>query len=105
MISPDFVAPLNAGVLRFDRAREIWRTLVPPHLPAPDQSGSGGNYLTRLTRDPREPDALYLVNQEWVLRVYSKASYLPARCQAGAVVVCLPVRTARCSVSGLAVRL
>lgn len=68
MISPDFVAPLNAGVLRFDRARETWRTLVPPHLPAPDQSGSGGNYLTRLTRDPREPDALYLVSQEWMLR-------------------------------------
>lgn len=61
-----YVATNGAGVLRLDRARQTWHTLLPPHLPRTQMQGGG--YVARLTRDPREPDALYLVSQEWVLR-------------------------------------
>lgn len=61
----------NAGfVLRFDKARETWRILLPPYLPQSTryENDYGFDDVVRLTRDPHDPDALYFVNQEWVLR-------------------------------------
>ncbi len=58
----------NQGVLRFDRAAQTWRTIVPPHWPRRISHQNLGGDVSRLTRDPREPGALYLINAEFVLR-------------------------------------